>query len=546
MTASSSASRWTTTTPAGDERDFVRPTCLPRQWPGTGQLDAPLLNRSGLALLILLLAVGLRLTVLPSDYGSAFLTLYPATFLACYLCGAAVGGVTIALGAIAGYLIQSKSYGHLNFDGNAFLATLLFVLLSGFMVLLLHRLQVIASDLHARLMAHEGSESNYLQVLESQSDFIARFNAANTITYVNEAFCQMFGMTKEELIGHSWTPLPVEEDIDRVNAALAKLSPCNPVVVIENRVNTPRGVRWAQFINSASFDENGLLTSVQSVGRDFTERKELEERLVESVASFKDFYDNAPCGYYSLDQSGTIIAANKMTLGWLGATEGQVVGRRKMADFFTQEGRASFEKNFPLFVKNGHVEGLEFDVVSDDGAIHRLRVSATAIYGPDGAFLMSRSVMNDVTELRRNKERLRQLTVEQNAMLNNELTGIVKLKDRRFVWVNEAMHRIFGYAVGELEGQSIRMLYPDDASFHAVGLAAYPVVFENGLYRTQLQMLHKDGHVVWVDLQGSLLSGDRSESLWMISDITEIKKSQVQTEKLACQPSQSSMATECR
>ncbi len=513
---------------------FTPSATQPRQPLGSGYLDLRPLYRHGLALLILALALALRLAVLPPGYGLAFLTLYPATLLSYYLCGAGAGSATIVLGAIAGYMIQSTSFEQLNFDGKAVLATLLFVLLSGFMVLLLHRLQAIAAELRATLVAHELTESKYLQVLEAQSDVILQFDSGNTITYVNEAFCNMFGMNKEELIGHSWTPLPVEEDVDRVNAALAKLSPSHPVVIVENRVNTPRGVRWAQFINSASFDENGVLTSVQSVGRDFTERKELEQRLAESMAGFKDFYDNAPCGYYSLDRNGTIIAANKMTLGWLGMPESQVLGRRKITDFFTAEGRAVFEKNFPVFVKTGQVEGLEFDLVSEDGTTRRLRVSATAIYGEGGAFLMSRSVMNDVTELRRNKERLRQLTVEQDAMLNNELTGIVKLKDRRFVWVNEAMHRIFGYTSCELEGRSIRMLYLDEASFRAVGLAAYPVLFANSLYRTQLQMTHKDGHAIWVDLQGTLLSGDTGESLWMISDITEIKKSQTQIERVTC------------
>lgn len=96
------------------------------------------------------------------------------------------------------------------------------------------------------------------------------------------------------------------------------------------------------------------------------------------------------------------------------------------------------------------------------------------------------------------------------------------------------MHRIFGYTSCELEGRSIRMLYLDEASFRAVGLAAYPVLFANSLYRTQLQMTHKDGHAIWVDLQGTLLSGDTGESLWMISDITEIKKSQTQIERVTC------------
>lgn len=133
--------------------DFMFPLsdAPPRQPLGSGYLDLRPLYRHGLALLILALALALRLAVLPPGYGLAFLTLYPATLLSCYLCGAGAGGATIVLGAIAGYMIQSTSFEQLNFDGKAVLATLLFVLLSGFMVLLLYRLQAIAAELRATL-----------------------------------------------------------------------------------------------------------------------------------------------------------------------------------------------------------------------------------------------------------------------------------------------------------------------------------------------------------------------------------------------------------
>lgn len=511
----------------------LTPSHRPGEWlPHTPPRLRPL-QRHGLALLILALAVGVRFALLPPGYGLAFLTLYPAALLSFYLCGAGPGSSTILLGSVAGYLIQSQSFGQLRYDGDAFLATLMYALLSGFMVLLLHRLQSTTADLREALKAHELNEENYLQILECQSDAICRFNADNTITYVNDAFCALFGVPRAQLVGHSWTPLPVGADMAHVHAELSKLSPDRPVVTTESRVNTATGVRWGQFVNSASFDANGRLTSVQSVGRDITERKELEQRLAESMASFKDFYDNAPCGYYSLDPNGTIIAANRLILSWLGLPEAEVVGRRKISDFYTLESRALFSEKFPEFMRSGRVEGLEFDLVSEDGTQRRIRLSATAIYGDDGAFVMSRTVANDITELRRNKERLRQLAVEQEAMLNNQLTGIIKVKDRRFVWVNEAMHRIFGYDIGELEGHSLRMLYPDDSTFESVGAAAYPVVLANGLYRTQSKMVHKDGHAIWIDLQGALLSGDTGETLWVISDISEIKRAQENTEQAA-------------
>lgn len=499
-----------------------------RPWQGQGRLNLDPIYRHGLALLILSVAVAVGLAVLPPGHGLTYLTLYPATLLAFYVCGVVPGCVSIAVGGVVGYIIQSGSYSQWHIDGTAVLASLLFVLLSGFMCLLLQRLQAVNRDLGEQVLKSERIESSYLQVLEAQSDVIAQFEPDNTITYVNGSFCDFFGVTRDALIGQSWKPIPVEEDLDRVNAELALLTPGHSVVVIENRVNTPRGVRWVQFINKASFGARGELLFVQSVGRDITERKELEKRLADTMAGFKDLYDHAPCGYYSLDRNGTIISANEITLKWLGLPAEQVLGQKRMVDFFTHEGKKVFEANFPVFIRTGRISGIEFDLVSVDGTLRRMTVDASAIFDSDGAFVMSRSVMSDVTEMRSIERRLRKLTAEQEAMLNNELTGITKLSNRRFLWANAAMHRIFGYSTEELQGRSARMLYLNEASFQTVGSDAYPLLRSGGLYRAQLQMAHKDGHPICIDLQGAALAGEPDESIWVFTDITQLRKSLLQ------------------
>ena len=54
------------------------------------------------------------------------------------------------------------------------------------------------------------------------------------------------------MIGTSWQPIVIEEDLEQVHAKLNTLSSLNPVVTIENRVVTANGeIRWGQFINRA-------------------------------------------------------------------------------------------------------------------------------------------------------------------------------------------------------------------------------------------------------------------------------------------------------
>jgi signal transduction histidine kinase/ActR/RegA family two-component response regulator len=84
--------------------------------------------------------------------------------------------------------------------------------------------------------ALQTAERRHAKVLDAQSEFICRFKADGTLTYVNGAFCRYFGKTEESLVGHVWQPLAFHDDVPLIQAILAQLSPEHPVVTIENRV----------------------------------------------------------------------------------------------------------------------------------------------------------------------------------------------------------------------------------------------------------------------------------------------------------------------
>jgi PAS domain S-box-containing protein len=90
----------------------------------------------------------------------------------------------------------------------------------------------------------------------------------------------LFGKTSEELIGHKWHPIVVQEDLPYILEKLETLSPSCPVVTIENRIISAHGViKWMQFVNRAFFDLDDNLIEIQSVGRDISERKQTEFEL---------------------------------------------------------------------------------------------------------------------------------------------------------------------------------------------------------------------------------------------------------------------------
>lgn len=146
-----------------------------------------------------------------------------------------------------------------------------------------HQVLVTLHDITARKQAEAAllaSEERYRGLLEDQTDFISRVRADGTLMYANKAYCRFFGKRSDELIGGTWKPIAVPEDLSRIEAQIASLSPQSPTVTVEGRFYSGSGeVRWVQFANSAVFDAEGRVTEIQSVGRDITERVHAQEQL---------------------------------------------------------------------------------------------------------------------------------------------------------------------------------------------------------------------------------------------------------------------------
>ncbi|MBL8494749.1 MAG: response regulator [Rhodocyclaceae bacterium] len=134
---------------------------------------------------------------------------------------------------------------------------------------------------------------------------------------------------------------------------------------------------------------------------------------------------------------------------------------------------------------------------------------------------------------RRDAEAQREnLLAEQRAMLENEVVGIFKTRDRRITWANPAIERIFGYEAGESVGMETRRFYPSDASYAAVGEMAYAALAEGRSFRTQAALQRRDGGEIWVDVSGAAMDRTSGESIWCMLDITQERRAQREQQRL--------------
>lgn len=277
-------------------------------------------------------------------------------------------------------------------------------------------------------------------------------------------------------------------------------------------------------------DEHGVPIGVVSVNHDVTERKQAEEALQKSTAEIHDLYNNAPCGYHSVDKDGVIVQINDTELNWLGYTREEVINKLKIASVLTPESALKMSNSFPAFKERGWVTDLELDIVRKDGSIIHIILNGTAIYDEQGQYIKSRSILFDITELRRVQRAIVESESRYRLLAENITDVIIRITpDGTYLYVSPSAINVMGYEPEEMIGKSIYdFTHPDDVArlrklrqeSFALGVAT-PFTY---------QFLHRAGHIIWIEVvRQSIRSETTGEIVEYVSsarDITDRKQAE--------------------
>jgi two-component system cell cycle sensor histidine kinase/response regulator CckA len=96
------------------------------------------------------------------------------------------------------------------------------------------------------------------------------------ISFVNDAYCNYFEQSFDELVGSNFLSLIPVTDQKTVLDNISALTPDSPTQSHEHAVISPNGdIRWQRWINRAIFDGRGKVVEYQAIGEDISKRKHL-------------------------------------------------------------------------------------------------------------------------------------------------------------------------------------------------------------------------------------------------------------------------------
>lgn len=326
-------------------------------------------------------------------------------------------------------------------------------------------LSMIISFLLSRSVAREQalkeSEARYRAIIEDQVELIRRFRPDGTLTFVNGALCNWFGKSMKELLGENVISLIPAEEREIFKEQLFSLKVDNPVAMFERKFVKPDGsVRWQQWVNRAIFSERGNLLEFQSVGRDITAQKQMEQQLKASEARYRAVVEDQVDLIRRFLPDGTLTFVNSSFCRYFAQSAQELIGQKVMKLIPREDNQEFLEQIFSL-TKDQPVAMVEQKFIRVDGEVCWQQWVNRAIFDEQGNLFEFQSVGRDITAQKQVERQLKESEARYRAVVEDQVDLIRRfLPDGTLTFVNSAFCRYFNKNMGEIIGQNFINFVP--------------------------------------------------------------------------------------
>lgn len=254
--------------------------------------------------------------------------------------------------------------------------------------------QAVARDITARKLAEMAtmkSQARYSNLIRAIPDGVVAYDPDGRVTYVNDGFINLYGWSREELLGRSIDFVPLEEQ-QRTLDAWQRTFQGEPVLFETKRRTRDGKLLDIQLRTAILLDRHGNVTESIVIHRDITERKksekalqrahdELEHRvrertaeLSESEERFRAVFETAQDCIFLKDRDLVYTHVNPAFLKALDLPESTVIGKPGEQIFEASE--SSYIRDLEHRVLGGQVVEATYNLTTNGSTktFHCIRV----------------------------------------------------------------------------------------------------------------------------------------------------------------------------
>jgi PAS domain S-box-containing protein len=280
-------------------------------------------------------------------------------------------------------------------------------------------------------------------------------------------------------------------------------------------------VVWLRDMVTAD-DTNHAFPHLRGIMVDITERKVAEDQLKKSEERYRDLVENAHDLIYEHDLEGNYISANKEVQQITGYSQEESL-HLNQSQIVAPESLEKAREMMGRKLAGGRVTSYELEIIAKDG--HRVAVEVnSSLVLRDGVPVGVRGIARDITQRKLVEEELRESEERYRLLFesNPQPMWVYDYKTLRFLAVNQAAVRHYGYSKEEFLGMTIKDIHPtDDLPALMNLLSKGPSADNASIWRHQ----KKNGTIIEAEVTSHPLVFDgRRAELILANDITERKR----------------------
>jgi PAS domain S-box-containing protein len=373
------------------------------------------------------------------------------------------------------------------------------------------------------------SEENFRRLVESTSAVIWQADVDSwTFTYVGPQAIKLLGYPLEQWYEKDfWVAHIHPDDRDWVVESCLTMSKTAEELDFEYRmIGTSGEVVWIHDIVSSQH-QDGKLVQLRGLMLDITERKRIEQAILESEERFRTMADSAPVMIWMSGQDKLCTFFNKGWLDFTGRTMEQELGNGWAEGVH----REDFDRCLDVYGNAFDARQeftMEYRLRRHDGEYRWVLDHGVPRLGPEKAFLGYIGTAMDVTErkcaaeaLENERQFLRQvIDISPNFIFAKDREG-------RFTLANRAVADAYGTTVAELIGKTDADFNPnaDEVEFfHKMDLQVINSLAER--FIPEEHVTDAEGQVRWLQTVKRPIideSGSANQVLGTSTDITQRK-----------------------
>ena len=375
---------------------------------------------------------------------------------------------------------------------------------------------------------YERELEQYERIVETVDDGVYVVDAENRLVLVNDAYCEIVGREREELLGSTSATVVGEETVAELEEmAEAVVDGETEDAVLEIAVERPDGETVTIEAHFAPFPtEDGI--GRMGVIRDVTERKERERELAEQQERYRGLVESAPVPIATYDAEGRLTYVNDAAVELIGADDHDDLVGVSAVEFIHPDDRAETgERMRRVIEERESAPPRETALVGLDGET-RHAIIASAPISQDGE-PGGQVVLSDVTDRKAYERALAESEQRYRTLIENFPNGAVALVDQslRYRTVGGRPLEIAGATGEELEGEPLDETLPSELADELVpryeaALDGDPSEFE-GEFDGRIYQFH------FVPVRND--DGEVFAALGMSQDVTERKEYERQLEE---------------